>query len=391
MITIQDEIAGDRIEFNYVQNSHDALKAIAFARANQVLALDTESTGLNCYHPNWKLRTFQFGDNIHSYVLPANARNSIKRILEFDIRWIGHNGPHDIRSLDAHLGYETGVVCKGETYLPAHHNDPRGQEEGGSGHGLKELAMAFIDPAAGKWEYELKKEFKNITIPIPGEVYKSGPRKGQPKVRKAKIAEGWGLINPTNRSYIAYAAADPILTYRVWNYYRATVRQFIDLYRFDHRVQLACDRLQRRAIKLDVPYTERYRAALDSKAAKFEVMANEFGCANVYSGQQVANVLLSLGAKLIERTPKGALKTDDAVMRQQLIDGNDQVKEFVRCILTAKRLSKRREAYADAMLREMDAEGRVHPSINSLAARTARMSVSKPALQQLPTQDEESE
>jgi hypothetical protein len=48
---------------------------------------------------------------------------------------------------------------------------------------------------AGKWEQALKAEFKKITIPIPGEVYKSGPRKGQRKVRKAKLSEGWGLID----------------------------------------------------------------------------------------------------------------------------------------------------------------------------------------------------
>ncbi|HEY6020269.1 MAG TPA: hypothetical protein VIY48_10305, partial [Candidatus Paceibacterota bacterium] len=144
--------------------------------------------------------------------------------MEQDVNWIGHNGPHDIRCIDEHLGYETGVVCKGETYIPSHHADSRNRKEGGIGHELKELAVSVVDRDAGRWEVELKKVFKTIEIPIPGEVYKSGPRKGTPKSRKAKLAEGWGLIDPSHPAYIAYAAADPILTYRVWRHYQPTVR-----------------------------------------------------------------------------------------------------------------------------------------------------------------------
>jgi DNA polymerase I len=52
-------------------------------------------------------------------------------------------------------------------------------------------------------------------------------------------------------------------------------------------------------------------------------------------------------------------------------------------------LLKRKASYTESMLEEADSDGRIHPSFNTLGARTARMSVSNPPLQQLPTKDRE--
>ena len=395
MKTVKDELAGEPIWFHYANEKDDARAVLTFARkyGGRALAMDTESTGINCYAIGWQLRTFQFGNGNRSFIIPARRKRLINEVFaNCGVQWIGHNGPHDVRSIDQHLGYETGVICPWETYIPAHHADSRKQDEGGTGHGLKELAIAKVDPNAGKWEVKLKAKFKTIMVPMPGEVYKSGPRKGTPKFRKAKLSEGWGLIDPEDPDYLAYAGADPILTYRLRHYYLPVLREFRELYRFDHAVQNACDRLQRRAIRLDVAYTTKYRSALESKAAKLSgIILDEYGCRNIYSGKQIADTLTELGARLRERTKTGQYKTDDKVMQWQLANGSPDVQRFVRMVLTAKRLTKRADAYADAMLRERDSRGRVHPSINSLAARTARMSISGPALQQLPTKENEEE
>jgi DNA polymerase-1 len=369
----------------------DVEKAYRWATQHQILALDTESSGVNCYRPKWRLRLFQFGDANRAFVIPAKYRKWIYRILSIeDMFWIGHNGPHDIRSLDVHLGFPTGVRCRGETFIPAHHRDPRNAREGGINHGLKEQAEARIDGSAGKWERALKAAFKDILIPIPGEVYKSGSRKGSQKYRKALLSEGWDLIAIDHPAYIAYAGADPILTFRLWRDSREVVLDSNGLYTFDLRIQEIGDRLQRRAIRLDKDYTLRFRAALDKKAARYTERARLLGCNNIYSPPQLASALLALNAPLRERTKKGNLKTDDKVLRALISkDPDSDAARLARVVLIAKRVSKRRTAYADAMLREVDAEGRVHPSIKTLAARTSRMSVSDPALQQLPTKESE--
>lgn len=392
MLRIRDRLAGTVIEFNFVESKYDLRVVTEFVRASRWLAIDTESTGVNCYRPDWKLRTVQIGDDCVSFVVPATYRKFIGWLMAQEVYWIGHNGPHDMRSIDACLGYSTGVVCAGETYLPAHHYDSRKIEEGGTGHGLKELAIAHIDRSAGKWETALKKAFKEILIPIPGQVYKSGPRKGTQKFRKAKLEEGYALLPINHPAYIAYAASDPILTYRLWQWGQPIVRENCKLYRFDHKIQMIGDVLQRRAMRLDAQYTERLSKAYSVRADDLMTRAAEYGCRNIHSGRQVAETLIRLGVVLRERTPTGQYKVDGELLRALLkMTNQPSAKDFIRCVLGAKQAIKRRESYTDAMLREMDGEGRVHPSINTLAARTTRMSVSGPPLQQLPTKDREDE
>jgi len=392
MLRLRDHLAGQPIRFHCAETKSDLREVAEFIRHHRALGMDTESTGLNSYQPGWQLRTVQYGDDVDSYVVPQRFRKFIDWSMCQPVKWIGHNGPHDIRCIDEHLGRATGVVCAGETYLPSHHADSRNQREGGIGHGLKELAIALIDREAGKWEVELKRVFKTIKVPMPGEFFKSGPRRGQPKTRNAKLGEGWGLIDPMHPAYIAYAAADPILTYRVWRKYQPIVQEFHDLYEFDHKVQMACDVLQRRAIRLDVPYTTNLSDAFIRKANRYIERAKEYGCTNIHSGRKVAATLIDLGARLKDRTPTGQYQATDGILRRLAkATGDPDIKEFVRCVLVAKQLLKRRVNYTEAMLREMDSAGRIHPSINSLGARTTRMSVSRPPLQQLPTKDRDDE
>lgn len=391
MLTLTDTLAGESVRFHYIRTRDDAQRLRMFVHAHSALAIDTESTGLDCYVPDWQLRTVQIGDANDSYVIPAKFRNLIAWLMKQDIKWIGHNGYHDIRCIDRFLGFDTGVVCVGETHIPSHHHDSRNQQEGGVGHGLKELAIAHIDRQAGKWEVALKRVFKTIKVPIVGQVYKSGLCRGQQKMRKIRLAEGWALINPRHPAYIAYAAADPILTYRVWQFFQPTVKRQLDLYHFDLAVAGACDALQRRGLKLDVTYTERLSAAYTRTAEQAIQEAATYGCSNIQSGKQVADTLLDLGAHLTVKTPSGnAFKTDDKVLRRIMtITNHPGVREFIHCVLLAKQLLKRRESYTEAMLRGRDTDDRVHASINPLGARTARMSVSRPPFQQLPTKNRE--
>lgn len=392
MLRIRDTLAGEQISFHYCESKADLEELRDFILRHKWLAIDTESTGLNSYSPGWELRSVQISNDFRCYVIPARYRRFIASLMARDINWIAHNGPHDIRSIDCHLGYETGVVCKGETYIPSHHLDSRNQQEGGVGHGLKELAMAMVDREAGKWGKALKREFKSLRVALPGQVYKSGPKKGTPKSRAAHLDEGWALINPTNKIYIAYSGADPILTYRVWQRLQPVVREFIELYRFDHAVSMACDRLQRRAIRLDSVYTNRLSEAYLRRASKAIRVAAEFGCANINATAQLATTIIKLGGKLTSKTPTGKWKVDATTMRKlRDVNRDNDLGSFLSNVLLAKQILKRRESYTEQMLNEMDGDGRLHPSINPLGARTARMSVSRPPLQQLPTKDRESD
>lgn len=392
MIRIRDTLAGEEVRFALAQTKEDLREIARFILANQWLAFDTESTGINCYKRGWRLRTAQWGNANTAFVVPAKYRSFISWAFKQQIHLIGHNGPHDIRSVDTHLGYETGVVMEGETYIPSHHQDSRGRDEGGTGHGLKELSVAHVDRNADRWEKALKAAFKEIQIPILGEVFKSGPRKGMQKTRKAKISEGYGLIPLEHPAYIAYAASDCCNNFRLWRHYQPVVREFHELYRFDKEVQHNLDLLQRRAMLADVDYTVRLSEAYEKKSYRLRTIAwDEFECSNIQSGDQIANTLIMLGVKLRIKTKSGKFKTDAELLRKIAKHPNTppEATRFIRVVLGAKQIEKRKAAYADHILDERDWDDRVHPSINGLAARTTRMSVSGPAFQQLPTKDSE--
>jgi DNA polymerase-1 len=393
MLTFHDTLRGAPISVHYLNRPSDWPKFTRWLERQRLLGMDTESTGLNPYRSDWELRTVQVGNKRRSFVIPAPGNGDwIGWLFRQPIKWLGHNGTHDFRCIDAYLGYETGGRCVGDTFIPSHHHDSRNAAEGGVAHGLKEQAIAYVDRDAGRWEVALKAEFKKIRVPIPGAAYKSGPRKGQPRTRAAHLAEGWGLIDPRNPAYIMYAGLDPILTYHLWHHYRHTVVQQHALFAFDMRVQQAADRLQRRAIRLDVDFTEKLSNAYLRKAKLCEALAAKYGCTNINSGPQLAATLDRLGIALTERTPTGQVKTSNEILRRVRSESADPaVREFIQAVLIAKQCHKRRESYTEAMLRERDATDRVHPSINILGAVTARMSVSNPALQQLPTKDRDDE
>ena len=67
MIRIMDRLAGDNIRFHYVEEKSELEEVRNFIWDRSALAIDTESTGLNCYHPDWRLKTVQYGDAIDSY------------------------------------------------------------------------------------------------------------------------------------------------------------------------------------------------------------------------------------------------------------------------------------------------------------------------------------
>lgn len=382
MKEIRDHIAGRDVLIRAITSTSDYDEVLEFASSQKPMAFDTESTGLNPYHPQWRLRLFQFGHTRRVYVIPAKFRELIYEVIEFPRTWIAHNAPHDVRAVDRHLKIESGILPQCiDTYIPSHLDDPRSAQEGGIGHQLKDLGIAYVDPVAAIAEVELKKAFKQITVPIEGEFYKSGPRKGQQKVRTITLAEGWGLIHTYHPAYLRYAGIDPVLTMWVWRYFKEKSWNS-KLFDWEHRVQIACDDMVRRGFRVNVPYARKLRKHYVKVARKSRLRAFDLGVENINSTIQVADALILNGANLTQRTPTGRFKVDDKVLKG--LEGDDQVGQLIDAILTAKRADKRRASYVDHFLLERDRYDRVHANINPLAARTARMSMSNPPLQQLP-------
>jgi DNA polymerase-1 len=101
-----------------------------------------------------------------------------------------------------------------------------------------------------------------------------------------------------------------------------------------------------------------------------------------------------MGETLTETTDSGALKVDKSILldladldQQWQPRGTRKPNPLADAVLRSKRAGKWRTSYAIPMRDNLDANGRIHPKINSLQARTARMSVAAPAFHQLPSGD----
>lgn len=379
MLTFEHFVTGQPCRINYPENRDDlVLFEQWIARDEKVLAVDTETTGLDVYTPAHRLRLVQFGNRDEAWVMDARLfAPAIARALRRPRALVMHNAPYDLLVLDRHVGV-TVEELGGRTFdtrVLAHLLDPRADNEGGIGLGLKPLSAVYVDPEAPDTQQGLTAEFRRLGF---------------------TKATGWAGIPTTNELYLRYAGLDVIFARRLFDEIAPMVRDIglNHLSKFEHHLQVLLAILQRKGMRLDVPYVEKLKADLLAEAQTFEAIAARYGVVNVNSTAQVAEALLAMGEGLHEVTGSGAPKVDKGVllpladldMQWQRIESRTP-NPLADAVVRSKRAKKWAESYAQAFLDLKDADDRLHAFIGGLQARTARMSVSRPALQQLPSSD----
>lgn len=347
------------------------------------IAVDTETTGLDIYSPAYRLRTVQFGDRDTGWVIHWERGGDFIRTAKWALDNIKqaliHNAPFDWAVLDRHAGVsiESLAPRTRDTRLKAGLIDPRQPQEGGRGTGLKPLSAYYLDPSAPDTQGDLTAVFRSLGL---------------------TKATGWAGIDLDHPTYNLYAGLDVILTARLNVALDAELRALDvrpTLIDYEHEIARICALMQRRGILLDQDYTRGLQAELSADEEQYAALALMYGVENINATRQVVDALLGMGELLTDRTASGALKADKAVLCGLAdLDQNTWQRKGERtpnpladAILHAKRSGKWRSAYADTFLESMDAEGRIHPFINSMQARTGRMSITRPALQTLPSGD----
>ncbi|MFE0326286.1 DNA polymerase [Streptomyces sp. NPDC058960] len=352
------------------------------ARAGEMVGSDTETTGLDTFSPTYRLRTVQFGDAREAWVIcvelgPMFAEAARWALLTLP-RLVYHNATFDLLVLDRHLDVSIAVMAPKVTdsKIIAHLFDSRPKHEGGYGLKLKELCARDVDPSAPDTQEDLTAVFRSI---------------GETK------ATGWRKIDINHPTYLQYAGLDAILVSRwlpvgVERLRKVGVRQaLID---FEHRVMYVCALMERRGMLVDQEYVRGLVERLDEDAKLHATRAAKYGVTSVNAPKQVADALVGMGEKLTERTASGALKVDKSVLldladldQQWQPRGTRTPNPLANAVLHSKRAGKWRTSYALPMRDGLDVNGRIHARISSLQARTARMSISGPPFQQLPSGD----
>ncbi|MFF3140859.1 DNA polymerase [Streptomyces sp. NPDC057927] len=368
------ETAADLDEFRrWVENQ---------ALTGGIVGADTETTGLDTFSPTYRLRTVQFGNAREAWVICVELGPSFAEAARWALltlpRLVFHFAPFDLLVLDRHLRVPLATLAPKVTdsKIIAHLFDPRPKHEGGYGLRLKELCARDVDPNAPDTQEDLTKVFHSI---------------GETK------ATGWAAIDINHPTYLQYAGLDAILVSRLLPILEARIRKAgirPALVEFEHRVMYVCAKMERRGMKVDQDYVRPLVGRLEEEAALHAGKAAKYGVTSVNAPKQVSTALLGMGETLTETTDSGALKVDKEIL-QTLADvdrsweriGARTPNPLADAVLRSKRAGKWSKSYGVAMRDGLDVDGRIHPKINSLQARTARMSISGPPLQQLPSGD----
>lgn len=375
MRTANYQVAGENVKIHRIETEDDLPQYRDFVRKNlKVLACDSETTGLKIHSQGFRGRLVQFGTPYEAYVMPVEhggvfVDDTIKTLRGVD-KLIFQNGMYDLQVFDKlwKVRLEELWPKVMDTRLYAMLIDPRASEKGGIGTSLEDLARFYID--------------KDVADKVKGSM---GELAKKYKTTKAKIWEKVDLDDPW---YNLYAGMDTILAARLASKLPSLVPQSArPLISFEHQVAEVCSYYERTGFLLDEAYSLELAATLHETEDRNRELAYEFGCENVGSTEQVAEVLMSLGVKLKERTPTGKLKVDKKVIEGILKTGNEKQQTFIQAVSDAKKARKWRTTWVEGFLDNMDEYGRCHASINTLQARTGRMSITGIPAQTLPSGD----
>lgn len=335
------------IRCNYV-NSVDDMFALKrwMGERRDVLGIDTETGGLDWWRQ--ELRMVQLGDAMTGWAIPfQDWRGLCKELIStYTEPIVMHNAKFDCMFLE-HNGVTVPRAQLHDSEVLVHLDDSSMPKA------LKSAATRMVHP---------------------------GFAGGQLQLEETMATEGWAwdTIPLDHPSYWAYAALDPVMTARIYGKLRHLTA--MPIYQTEVVSAQVLERMERRGVRVDLEYCQEMRVKLRGYADQLRKWARaEFGVKNLSSDVQVRDVLLAAGWHPTVFTDGGKPSVKKSVLQwveHPLADA------MVRC----KHAEKVAGSYLDNFMEYADGEV-LHAKINPIGARTGRMSIERPALQQLPADD----
>lgn len=309
-----------------------------------VLACDTETSGFDWWRGD--LRLVQFGDARTGWSIPWDEwRGMVKEVLrDYEGDLVFHNAKFDLHWLMQN-GCEVSTRFVHDTAVQSKLLDPLARAD------LKGVAQRRIDPRSGAGQSELKKA-----------------------MTRAKW--DWGSLPVDFVGYWAYGALDTVLTAHL---HENMHPQISSEYRYVYDLEMAnidiLRRVEERGMRIDLDYCaqQEVKFATYAEEAK-EWLKTTYDCAA--TGKSLATALQREGITLTKQTDSGGWSTDKDVL--EAID--HPLATTALAVRSAQKLAK---SYFGKYLELADGDI-VHPGINPMGAKTGRMSISDPSMQNLP-------
>lgn len=351
------------VQLNLVETIDDAmaLKRWLGERHEGLLCVDTESGGLS----PWKhrLRMVQFGDMRTGWAVPWERWSGValEILRSWEGEWGAHNGVFDYKFISVHGGYDLPWERFHDTLTQARIDDPDRP------NGLKPRAAADIDRRAVAGEKALKEGM-------------------------AANKWTWDTVPINFPPYWIYSALDPVLTSHLDSQYRprvmATAPEAYDLERAANRI---CTKMMMKGMRLDVPYIEQAITRYQLFAAEIrEWLKKRHGITSPSSGGQLKRAFERLGQEILFWTKNKTPQFDkESLAFYQNSGQNEAVRQLAKYILAVRHAEKIPRDYLQKFLDLRDPGDLLRMTINVMGARTSRMSVSEPPLQQASRDDVE--
>ena len=373
-----DYPAVDRSSYECVQTLSRLEEWIQRAHAARLVAVDTETSSLDCMLCDLVGISLALGPNDACYIPLGHGGNdmfaerpeqiekaaalaALRPLLTSDaVTKVFHNGKYDLNVL-ARNGIAVSPVE--DTMIISFDLDAGRQLDGiGGGHGMDELADRHLGHTC--------LTFKEIC-------------------GTGKKAIPFGEV-PLDKA-TEYAAEDADVTWRLYKLLkpRLAVEGGTRIYqRVDRPLVPVVAGMERHGIKVDRAQLARLSEEFASETARLEkeihgIAEREF---TVGSPKQLGEVLFDqLGYKGGKKGKSGQYSTDQSVLERLSADGA----EIADKVLEWRQLAKLKSTYTDALQQAINPEtGRVHTSYSLVGAQTGRLSSTDPNLQNIPIRTE---
>lgn len=313
-----------------------------------ILGLDTETGGLNPY--TCDLRLVQFGDTLGGWAVPFDDWKGLLRDIfrSYDGDWVLHNATFDTHFIREHMGIELDWTKVHDTMLGSHVINPPDR------HGLKYQATKRVHAGAGAGEKALHEAMK-------------------------KGKWNWATVPIDLPEYWAYGVLDTMLTVMLKEVQDKEIaqRNLAEVYELERAVQGVLYKMERKGCLIDLDYCDdKQQHLLDYQQQVREWAKNEYGVKNLTSNQEVAAIMIKDGVEFPLRTATGA-----PAMTEPVLSAIDH--PLGNAVLHVRQAVKISSSYF-ANFKQYATNSELHPRIRQVAARTARMSITEPAMQTLP-------
>lgn len=376
------------VQLRLVESLDDAIEMRAWlGERRSALGVDTESEGL--VPARHDLRLVQLGDLRAGWAVPWPLWGGLvqEALRRYDGPMVMHHSKFDHAFLRERASVNLPWAHLHDTMIQLALVDPTRPK------GLKAAAARLVD--------------KNATA-------------GEKLLHDGMREHGWtwATVPYDFPPYWIYGALDPVLTCHLHESEHPKVAaRYRDVYQLELATARVAGVMSSAGLRIDRPYVTGARDRLGEYGQRVRAWLKEtYGVTSLMSARQLHAALLQAGFEVTATTPTGLPKVDKETLEgiakgvsvtsldvavevaatgsevelSHVVDGPEvplEARRLAKVIIDARHAEKVITGYLDNFLELAGADDVIHPQINTLQARTGRMSVTDPALQTLHRDD----